>query len=69
MWLGSTLEVPYTEIGAAILTGLRRTRLVCVFQGIIGAGMITGWGQHHYDSAAWVLNTSFSGPISVAGIG
>jgi hypothetical protein len=30
-----------------------------------GAGMITGWGQHHFDSAAWGMDTEFTGPISV----
>ena len=30
-----------------------------------GAGMITGWGQHHYDSAAWGMDTEYTGPISV----
>jgi hypothetical protein len=27
--------------------------------------MITGWGQHHYDSAAWGMDTELTGPISV----
>ena len=27
--------------------------------------MITGWGQHHYDSAAWGMDTEFTGPSSV----
>ena len=27
--------------------------------------MITGWGQHHYDSAAWGMDTELKGPISV----
>jgi myo-inositol 2-dehydrogenase/D-chiro-inositol 1-dehydrogenase len=30
-----------------------------------GAGMITGWGQHHFDSAAWGMDTELTGPISV----
>ncbi len=30
--------------------------------------MITGWGQHHYDSAAWGMNTELKGPISVQSI-
>ena len=33
-----------------------------------GAGMITGWGQHHYDSAAWGMDTEFTGPISVEAV-
>ena len=27
-----------------------------------GAGMITGWGAHHIDSAHWGMNTEFTGP-------
>ena len=27
--------------------------------------MITGWGQHHFDSAAWGMDTEYTGPISV----
>jgi len=66
MWLGSTPEVPYTEIGVHPQKGygrpgwLRRENY--------GAGMITGWGQHHYDSAAWGMDTEFTGPISVEGV-
>src|SRR5665648_731800 len=30
-----------------------------------GAGMITGWGQHHFDSAAWGMDTEYTGPISI----
>jgi hypothetical protein len=33
-----------------------------------GAGMITGWGQHHYDSAAWGMNTEYTGPVSVEAV-
>ena len=33
-----------------------------------GAGMITGWGQHHFDSAAWGMDTEYTGPISVEAI-
>jgi len=33
-----------------------------------GAGMITGWGQHHYDSAAWGMDTEYTGPISVESV-
>jgi myo-inositol 2-dehydrogenase / D-chiro-inositol 1-dehydrogenase len=66
MWLGPTPEVPYTE------------RLVHPQEGYgppgwlrhenYGAGMITGWGQHHYDSAAWGMDTEYTGPISVEAI-
>jgi hypothetical protein len=30
--------------------------------------MITGWGQHHFDSAAWGMDTELTGPISVEAV-
>jgi hypothetical protein len=30
--------------------------------------MITGWGQHHFDSAAWGMDTELTGPISVESV-
>ncbi|MFK5974014.1 MAG: Gfo/Idh/MocA family oxidoreductase [Flavobacteriaceae bacterium] len=63
MWLGSTPEVPYTEIGVHPQEGYSRPGWLR--QRSYGAGMITGWGQHHYDSAAWGMNTELTGPISV----
>ena len=66
MWLGSTPEVPYTEIGVHPQVGYSRPGWLRLEQ--YGAGMITGWGQHHYDSAAWGMNTEHTGPISVEAI-
>jgi hypothetical protein len=66
MWLGSTPEVPYTEIGVHPQIGYSRPGWLRLEQ--YGAGMITGWGQHHYDSAAWGMNTEHTGPISVEAI-
>ncbi|MCG2462426.1 Gfo/Idh/MocA family oxidoreductase [Flavobacteriaceae bacterium F89] len=63
MWLGSTPEVPYTEIGVHPQNDYSRPGWLRIRN--YGAGMITGWGQHHYDSAAWGMNTELSGPISV----
>ena len=63
MWLGSTPEVPYTEIGVHPQEGYDRPGWLRSRN--YGAGMITGWGQHHYDSAAWGMNTELGGPISV----
>ena len=63
MWLGSTPEVPYTEIGVHPQNDYSRPGWLR--QRNYGAGMITGWGQHHYDSAAWGMNTELTGPISV----
>ena len=66
MWLGSTPEVPYTEIGVHPQIGYSRPGWLRLEK--YGAGMITGWGQHHYDSAAWGMNTEYTGPISVEAI-
>lgn len=63
MWLGSTPGVPYTEIGVHPQNDYSRPGWLR--QRNYGAGMITGWGQHHYDSAAWGMNTELSGPTSV----
>ncbi|MAU72584.1 MAG: oxidoreductase [Pseudozobellia sp.] len=63
MWLGSTPEVPYTEIGVHPQEGYGRPGWLRIRN--YGAGMITGWGQHHYDSAAWGMNTELTGPKSV----
>jgi myo-inositol 2-dehydrogenase / D-chiro-inositol 1-dehydrogenase len=63
MWLGSTPNVPYTEIGVHPQKGYDRPGWLRLEQ--YGAGMITGWGQHHFDSAAWGMDTELTGPISV----
>jgi myo-inositol 2-dehydrogenase / D-chiro-inositol 1-dehydrogenase len=64
MWLGSTPEVYYTEMRVHPQNSLndRPGWLRCEQ---FGAGMITGWGQHHYDSAAWGMDTEYTGPISI----
>ena len=66
MWLGSTPEVPYTEIGVHPQEGYGRPGWLRHEN--YGAGMITGWGQHHYDSAAWGMDTEMVGPLSVQAI-
>lgn len=66
MWLGSTPEMPYTEIGVHPQVGYDRPGWLRMEQ--FGAGMITGWGQHHYDSAAWGMDTEYTGPISVEAV-
>ena len=63
MWLGSTPEIPYNEIGVHPQNDYSRPGWLRNRN--YGAGMITGWGQHHYDSAAWGMNTELTGPISV----
>lgn len=65
-WLGSTPYVPYTEIGVHPQVGYGRPGWLRLEQ--YGAGMITGWGQHHFDSANWGLNTELTGPISVESV-
>jgi len=64
MWLGSTPEVYYTEMRVHPQNSqtARPGWLRCEQ---FGAGMITGWGQHHYDSAAWGMDTEYTGPIAV----
>ncbi|HZK92744.1 MAG TPA: Gfo/Idh/MocA family oxidoreductase, partial [Prolixibacteraceae bacterium] len=60
MWLGSTPEVYYTEMRVHPQNSLtdRPGWLRCEQ---FGAGMITGWGQHHFDSAAWGMDTEYTG--------
>ncbi|UBM57483.1 Gfo/Idh/MocA family oxidoreductase [Marinilongibacter aquaticus] len=66
MWLGSTPEMEYSEMLVHPQTGYGRPGWLRVEQ--FGAGMITGWGQHHFDSAAWGMNTEYTGPISVESV-
>lgn len=66
MWLGETPYVPYTEIGVHPQKGYDRPGWLRREQ--FGAGMITGWGQHHYDSAAWGMDTELTGPISIEAV-
>jgi len=67
MWLGSTPEVYYTETRVHPQNSIndRPGWLRCEQ---FGAGMITGWGQHHFDSAAWGMDTELTGPISVESV-
>lgn len=69
-WLGATPEVYYTE---------DRVHSQAPFpQGILnrpgwlrceqfGAGMITGWGAHHIDTAHWGMGADLTGPIEIWG--
>lgn len=69
-WLGATPEVYYTEdrvhSNDASPRGIqsRPGWLRCEQ---FGAGMITGWGAHHIDTAHWGMGTELSGPIEVWG--
>ena len=66
MWLGQTPLMDYTEIGVHPKEGYSRPGWLRIEQ--FGAGMITGWGQHHYDSAAWGMDTELTGPVSVQAV-
>ncbi len=64
-WLGSTPEVPYTTDRVMPLQGFDRPGWLRMEQ--FGAGMITGWGAHHVDTAHWGMNTELTGPIEIWG--
>jgi predicted dehydrogenase len=64
-WLGSTPEVPYTVDRVMPQTGFDRPGWLRMEQ--FGAGMITGWGAHHVDTAHWGMNTELTGPIEIWG--
>ncbi|WP_346856486.1 Gfo/Idh/MocA family oxidoreductase [uncultured Draconibacterium sp.] len=66
MWMGSTPEVEYKE--KMVHPQNDYSRPGWLRHEYYGAGMITGWGQHHYDSAAWGMDTEFTGPISVESV-
>ena len=65
MWLGSTPHVYYTEKRVHPQEGYDRPGWLRCEQ--FGAGMITGWGAHHVDSAHWAMGTAHTGPIEIAG--
>jgi predicted dehydrogenase len=65
MWLGSTPEVYYTEKRVHPQADYDRPGWLRCEQ--FGAGMITGWGAHHIDSAHWGMGMERSGPIEVWG--
>jgi len=66
MWLGSTPEVYYTETRVHPQDGYSRPGWLRCEQ--FGAGMITGWGQHHIDSANWGMDTEYTNPIEVEAV-
>jgi len=65
MWLGSTPYVYYTEKRVHPQTGYDRPGWLRCAQ--FGAGMITGWGAHHVDSAHWGMGTEYTGPVEISG--
>jgi predicted dehydrogenase len=65
MWLGTTPDVYYTEKRVHPNVGFDRPGWLRCEQ--FGAGMITGWGAHHIDSAHWAMNTEYTGPVEIWG--
>jgi predicted dehydrogenase len=65
VWLGSTPVVPYTENRVHPQAGYGRPGWLRCEQ--FGAGMITGWGAHHIDSAHWGMDTEYTGPVEIWG--
>lgn len=65
MWLGSTPYVYYTEKRVHPQQGYDRPGWLRCEQ--FGAGMITGWGAHHLDSAHWAMDTEHTGPVEISG--
>ena len=63
MWLGSTPMVYYTEKRVHPQKDYSRPGWLRCEQ--FGAGMITGWGAHHLDTAHWGMGTEFTGPVEV----
>ncbi len=63
MWLASTPEVYYTEDRVHPQVGYNRPGWLRCEQ--FGAGMITGWGAHHIDSAHWGMGMEASGPTEI----
>jgi predicted dehydrogenase len=64
-WLGSTPVVPYTEKRVHPQAGYDRPGWLRCEQ--FGAGMITGWGAHHLDSAHWGMDMEYTGPVEIWG--
>jgi predicted dehydrogenase len=63
MWLASTPEVYYTVDRVHPQVGYDRPGWLRCEQ--FGAGMITGWGAHHIDSAHWGMGMERSGPVEI----
>ncbi len=67
MWLGTTPNVYYTEKRVHPQNDYSRPGWLRCEQ--FGAGMITGWGSHHIDSAHWGMDTELTGPVEIWGSG
>ena len=70
-WLGSTPFVPYTLDRVHPQTKADGTADYSTRPGWLrceqfSAGMITGWGSHHFDIAQWGMDTEYTGPIEIS---
>jgi predicted dehydrogenase len=64
-WLGQTPYVYYTLDRVHPHKGYDRPGWLRCEQ--FGAGMITGWGAHHFDIAHWAMDKEYSGPVEIYG--
>jgi len=64
-WLGSTPVKYYTEMRVHPQGDFSRPGWLRCEQ--FGAGMITGWGAHHVDTAHWGMDTERTGPVEISG--
>ncbi|MDR1666366.1 MAG: Gfo/Idh/MocA family oxidoreductase [Bacteroidales bacterium] len=64
-WLGQTPYVYYTVDRVHPQQGYGRPGWLRCEQ--FGAGMITGWGAHHFDIAHWAMDKEYSGPVEITG--
>jgi predicted dehydrogenase len=64
-WLGQTPYVYYTVDRVHPQQGYGRPGWLRCEQ--FGAGMITGWGVHHFDIAHWAMDKEYSGPVEISG--
>jgi predicted dehydrogenase len=65
IWLGSTPVKPYTEKRVHPQKDYSRPGWLRIQA--YGAGMITGWGSHHLDTAQWGMGTEYTGPVTIEG--
>ncbi len=65
-WLGSTPQVFYNELRVHPQNDYSRPGWLRNEQ--FGAGMITGWGSHFFDYAAWGMDTELTGPSSIQAV-
>lgn len=64
MWSGGTPYSVYTEHRVHPQNDFSRPGWLRCEQ--YGAGMITGWGAHHFDIVNWGLGTEYTGPVEIS---